>query len=107
MLADGGLSLELALDEETVHARTEAVDPTGLDELSRALDNDGDAMSAFDVERYGEMIESEGLTACQRFYIDQNVNGPDLSWYDLDDFESKYGWGYGWGEDGDEDDRAA
>ena len=73
------------------------------DELSRALDNDGDAMSAFDVERYGEMIESRGITACQRFYIDHNVDGPDLSWYDLDDFESKYGWG----EADDEDDRAA
>ena len=77
------------------------------DELSRALDNDSNAMSAFDVERYGKMIESEGLTACQRFYIDHNANGPDLSWYDLDDFENKYGWGYGWGEDGDEDDQAA
>lgn len=40
VLADGGLALELALDEEAVRARTDAVDPLGLDELSRALDTD-------------------------------------------------------------------
>lgn len=40
VMSDGGLSLELALDDETVAARTEPADPEGLDELSRALDSD-------------------------------------------------------------------
>lgn len=40
VLADGGLALELALDEEAVRARTDVADPDGLDELSRALDTD-------------------------------------------------------------------
>jgi hypothetical protein len=38
--ADGGLAIELALDEVAVQARTEPPDPEGLDELSRALDSD-------------------------------------------------------------------
>lgn len=40
VLGDGGLALELVLDDEALRARTEEVDPTGLDELSRALDTD-------------------------------------------------------------------
>lgn len=37
---DGGLALEVALDDHTVRTRTEEVDPEGLDGLSRSFDTD-------------------------------------------------------------------
>lgn len=40
VMTDGGMAMEVALDEETVRERTTDVDPQGLDELSRALDTD-------------------------------------------------------------------
>lgn len=54
---DGGLALELALDDEAVRASTEVTDPAGLDELSRALDTDdaeGAAASAEDDDGPGD-----------------------------------------------------
>jgi len=38
---DGGFSIEIALGDDAVHARTEASDVAALDELSAALDHDG------------------------------------------------------------------
>ena len=60
--------------------------------LSKALDDDCCAMSAFDVGRYGSMIADTGITPCQRFYIDNCACGPDLDLYGLSFFEEKYGW---------------
>jgi hypothetical protein len=51
VLADGGIGMEVALDDETVRERTEDVDLQGLDELSRALDTD---------EAQGRGIEESG-----------------------------------------------
>jgi hypothetical protein len=40
VMADGGLAMEVALDDETRRERTTDVDLQGLDDLSRALDTD-------------------------------------------------------------------
>ena len=60
--------------------------------LSAALAADSYASSAFDVESYGSMIADGGITPCQRFYIDNCADGPDLDRFDLAYFEDRYGW---------------
>lgn len=59
--------------------------------LMDVLNSDPCLMSAFDFERYGEMLEEQGLVAGKEFYVDVNCDGPQLDAYGLDYFEEEYG----------------
>lgn len=58
--------------------------------LMDVLNSDPCIMSAFDFERYGEMLEDQGLVAGKDFYVDAICNVPQLDAYDLEYFEEAY-----------------
>ncbi len=61
--------------------------------LRKVFEKDPDAESAFDVERYGKLIEDRGCEAFDHFYVDRSMDGPALDKFDLDYFKSEYGLG--------------